>query len=481
MTSNASTSTRTRLSKSRVQVGLQCHRQLWLRVHEPDAPELEPDAELQAIFDQGNRVGERARTEFPGGILIPNDDSRIEATRQAIASGASVIFEASFIADDVFVAVDILVRERRGWRLIEVKSTTSVKQQHLTDAAVQAHVLERAGLRVRRVEIMHLNSDCTYPNLRNLFVRKDVTKDVVAITTKVPRTIKRQLRMLRADMPDAKRGTHCESPYECPFQERCFGPVSEHHVTTLYRSGELALELLERGVEEIGDIDEPLDSVIAERQRRAVQSGKLIVEGELASSLVQFTSPVAFLDFETVGLATPMWKGCSPYQSVPVQMSVHIENGRDHVHHEWIASGAADPRRALATAVIAACDGASSIAAYNAPFEKRILSDLAEFLPDLAPRLEAIRERVVDLLPVVRAHVYHADFRGSFSLKSVLPALTDAGYSDLEIADGLSATLALEKRLFGQCDDAEVAALLAYCKRDTWGLVLLLRRLRELA
>jgi predicted RecB family nuclease len=151
------------------------------------------------------------------------------------------------------------------------------------------------------------------------------------------------------------------------------------------------------------------------------------------------------------------------------------------VHHEWIASGADDPRRALATAVIAACTDAGSIAVYNASFEKRILSDLANFLPDLAPNLESIRDRVVDLLPVVRAHVYHPDFRGSFGLKSVLPALTESGYDDLDIANGLVATLALEKRLFGASDDAEVAALLSYCERDTWGLVLVLRRLRELA
>ena len=100
---------------------------------------------------------------------------------------------------------------------------------------------------------------------------------------------------------------------------------------------------------------------------------------------------------------------------------------------------------------------------------------------ELGRELDSIRERVVDLLPVVRAHVYHRDFHGSFSLKSVLPALTGAGYGDLEIADGLAATLTLERRLFGKCDDDEVAALLEYCKRDTWGLVLLHRRLRELA
>jgi len=469
------------LSKSRFQVGLQCHRALWLRVHEPDAPELAVDPHVQAVFDQGHRVGDLARKEFPGGVLIANDENRVEATRQAIAGGASILYEASFVADDVFVAADVLVRERGGWRIIEVKSTTSVKEQHLTDAAVQAHVIARSGLRVRRVEIMHLNSACTYPNLADLFVRKDVTRDVAKIAPKLPRAIRKQLRVLGRDqMPHAVRGRRCESPYPCPFQERCFGPVSADHVTTLYRGRELAARLLEEGIEVIGDIEEPLDG-IAERQRRAVQSGALVVEGDLAGSLAPFASPVAFLDFETVSLPIPRWNGCSPYQPVPVQVSIHREDRGQHAHHAWLAHDASDPRHGVAEAVLAGCAGAASIAVYNASFERRVLGDLAEALPDLAPALEQVRERVVDLLPVVRNHAYHPAFGGSFGLKSVLPALTGAGYDDLAVADGFAAAVALERVLDGAADETERAALLAYCERDTWGLVLLLRRLRELA
>ncbi len=466
------------LSKSRFQVGLQCHRALWLRVHEPDAPELVVDASLQAVFDQGHRIGERAREEFPGGVLIANDEHRVEATRQALAAGASVIYEASFVADDVFVAADVLVRERGGWRIIEVKSTTSVKEQHLTDAAVQAHVIAHSGLLVRRVEIMHLNSSCTYPNLRDLFVRKDVTADVATLAPKLSRAIRKQLRVLERDlMPDAVRGRHCESPYPCPFQERCFGPVSADHVTTLYRGRELAARLLEEGIKVIGDIDEPLEG-IAERQRRAVQSGALVVEGDLAGALAAFTPPVAFLDFETVSLPVPTWDGCSPYQAVPVQVSVHRDGG---AHHAWIASDSSDPRRGVANAVIAACAGAQSIAVYNAGFERRVLADLAAALPDLATDLLSVRDRVVDLLPVVRNHVYDPAFGGSFGLKRMLPALTTANYDNLAIADGFAATVTLERVLSGAATETERDALLAYCERDTFGLVLLLRRLRELA
>jgi hypothetical protein len=168
------------LSKSRFISGLQCHRQLWWRVHEPESPELVPDAARQAVFDNGTRVGKVARGYVPGGVLIDlphaDYDGKREATQQALASGVPAIYEASFVADHVFVAVDMLVREPRGWRVIEVKSTTSLKNQHAPDAAIRVHVLRRAGLTVTGAEVMVLNRACTYPDLTDLFVRHDIRR-----------------------------------------------------------------------------------------------------------------------------------------------------------------------------------------------------------------------------------------------------------------------------------------------------------------
>ena len=132
--------------------GLQCHKLLWWMAHEPAAPELEVDDTRQAVYDQGHRVGALARTYVPGGVLVdlPHDayEQRLEATRQALAGGAPAVYEAAFRADGVFVSVDILERRERGFCLTEVKSTTSVKEQHLPDVAVQTHVLRRSGLDV---------------------------------------------------------------------------------------------------------------------------------------------------------------------------------------------------------------------------------------------------------------------------------------------------------------------------------------------
>src|SRR6184192_2919013 len=138
-----------RLSKSRFTSGLQCHKKLWWEVHEPDALELQPDKVLQDLFDQGRQVGEAARTRYPGGVLIdlPHHAgaARVAATQKALDAGAPAVFEATFIADDTFVAIDVLEKQRDGYRLTEVKSSTSQKDEHISDVAIQARVAAACG------------------------------------------------------------------------------------------------------------------------------------------------------------------------------------------------------------------------------------------------------------------------------------------------------------------------------------------------
>ena len=482
------------LSKSRVMAGLQCHKRLWWTVHEPTAPELQPDEMAQAVMDRGIRVGQLARTYVPGGLVIdlPYDayDERIRLTRQALEDGAPAVYEASFRADGVFVAVDILKRDTRGFRLIEVKSTTSVKDHHIPDVAVQAYVLRQNGLDLVGTEVMHLNRECAYPDLSNLFVQSDVTEEVRAIEDGVPRWVAQQIEMLQGPVPDVPIGPHCTTPDNCPFMARCWPTLPPHHVSTLYAMKRRAMKLEAQGYRTIYDLPEDVAlGRIANRQRRAVQEGRIIVEPTLARALEVFVPPIAFLDFETVGLAVPVWEGCHPYDAVPVQFSCHVQEADGRVtHHEWLAEGPDDPRPALAERLVRTCESARTVVAYNAGFERRCLEQMAEALPALAAPLQSIVARLVDLLPAVRNHVYHPDFGGSFGLKSVLPALVpDIRYDNLAIADGGTASVELERLLFsgkGLALEAKERLrnnLLRYCHQDTWGLVKLLERLGQLA
>jgi len=474
--------------------GLQCHKRLWWTVHEPYAPELEPDDFTQALLDDGARVGAAARAYVPGGVLIDLPyrayAERLAATQEAMARGARVIYEAAFRADSVFVSVDILERTSAGLGIVEVKSTTRVKEQHLPDVALQAHVLGRAGLDVARLEIMHLNRACAHPDLGDLFVRREVTEAARPAREAMPRAVDEQRAMLAGPLPDVAIGEHCHAPYECPFMGRCWPARPLHHVSTLYSAGRRALLLEEQGYATIHDLtdDVPLKA-IQDRQRRAVQSGRMVVEGGLDVALEAFEPPVAFLDFETLALPIPVWNGCHPYDAVPVQFSCHVQDADGGVrHHECLAEGPADPRLALAARLLEACEKARTIATYNATFERGCIERMADALPVHADRLRELAERVVDLLPVVRNHVYHPDFGGSFGLKSVLPAMVpDLRYDALAIADGATASLELERLLFPETElDAAARAqlrrdLLDYCRQDTWGLVKLLECLRHLA
>jgi predicted RecB family nuclease len=190
-----------------------------------------------------------------------------------------------------------------------------------------------------------------------------------------------------------------------------------------------------------------------------------------------------------VGLAVPVWSGCHPYDAVPVQFSCHVSQANGEVvHHEWLAEGPGDPRPALAERLVTACRGARTVVAYNAPFERRCLEHLGAAVPHYAGALRGIADRLMDLLPVMRSHVYHPDFGGSFRLKKVAPALApELRYDGLAIRDGQFASLELVRLLFDGAaaeDDAKGrlrADLQRYCSQDTWALVKVLERLRGLA
>jgi hypothetical protein len=485
-----------RLSKSRFLAGLQCHKQLWWRVHEPDAPELVPGPGLRNLFQQGAEVGALARRYVPGGapVELPyyQFDNKVAATRELLkrTPPPPAVYEAWFLADETYAGVDILERRPGGWGLIEVKATNSLKPEHLPDVAVQVHVARASGLAVERAEVMHLNPECRYPDLANLFVREDVTALVEGVLLGVPAELAAQREMLAGPLPEVPIGDHCTRPYECPFLARCWPKLPEHHVSSLYRiERRRALELEADGYATIYDLPSDLElSVIHARQVKAVQTGRLVVEPALKAALAAFRSPLAFLDFETVSLAIPRWPGCRPWQIVPAQFSVHaVGRSGGLAHHEWIAEGPEDPRPALAQALVEACAGARAVVAYYASFERDCLRQLREAVPRLGRELERIERRLVDLLPVVRNHVYHPDFGGSFSIKKVLPALVPGlSYGDLEIADGERATVELLRLMFAgdamaPADRAALrGALLRYCERDTWAMVKLLERLRGL-
>jgi uncharacterized protein DUF2779 len=479
------------LSKSRFVAGWQCPKLLWLKVYEPQAKELEVDKVLQDRFDQGVHVGTLAQGLFPGGVLIdlPYDDPwRVEATRQAIDSGAPTVFEATFIENRVYVSIDVLERDGDGFNLIEVKSSTKLKDQHIPDAAIQTWVARKAGIKVRRVELMHLNTDFRHPDLGDLFQRTDITKEVEAFQFRIPPMIDEQLAVLTGKEPDTQCATHCwMTGDECVFWDRC-QPKDQHHIWTLYNARKhQKWDWMVQGCHRV--IDLPANQRLSEtqkRQRRALAENQLIVEPGLRDALHDFDRRLGFLDFETISRAVPVWDKVGPWRHVVVQFSYHEQQtDGSFTHRAYLAEGPGDPREELALQLLDATAGAEKIVMYS-HFERTRIQELAEWLPHLAGRLSELEGKLIDLLPVIQHNVYHPGFEGSFSIKKVLnPLVPELTYDDLAIVDGLVASVEIARLLFVahlvRNRDQLRKDLLAYCERDTWAMVRLLERLRELA
>lgn len=481
------------LSKSRYLLGLRCHKLLWLDEHQRD--DTPPDAEAKFRMNEGNAVGGRARIVMGEGLLMKTpayaQAEALAETQRALDAGAALIFEATISAGGAVVRTDILRRMPDGFDLIEVKSSTSVKDEQLAEVAMQLWVLREAGLTVPRAFVMHLNSECRFPDLSNLFITQDVTADVEPMLAEVARELAAQLAMLAGPKPEIAFGAYCKRPERCARFAECWGALPEHHVHTLYRIQWKSVEKnLVAGLDTIDKLDESKTTVLpARRQIRAVRARKRIVDGGLGAALDTLRAPVAWLDFETVGLAIPVWPGCTPFMQVPVQFSVHRTGGADNNTRAYLAVAGEDPRPALAAELVRACEGAETVVAYYASFEKACIEQLAAAVPEHAAALLRLNERLVDLLPIVRDHVYDLAFHGSFSLKKVLPALVPSlSYDDLEVKEGGSAMALLAQLLVDPerigGDEAVQALrrqLLAYCERDTEAMVRLAEALHALA
>ncbi len=485
-----------KLSKSRFVAGCQCLKRLYWQVH---APELAAEAEASdyAIMEQGREVGLLARQLFPGGVEVGSDgglDRAIRATRELIANPEiSALFEASFEHDGVLVRVDVLHRRRDGrWRLIEVKSSASVKEEHLDDVGIQSRVVSRCGVDLASVCLAHINRNYVFDggsiDVRRLFKIRNLTRRVQRLQPKLTFQLRAACTVLSMPKaPDIAPGKHCTSPVTCEFFDRCNPSRPDDHIGYLPRIHASAMgELEEMGIESIRDV--PDDFELTEIQRRAatcVQTGEPWFSPELGEVLGGLTYPVYFADFESVNLAVPRFLGMRPYDQLPFQWSVHVlrQPGAEPEHYEFLAKDANDPRREFISSLLATLSETGSIVVYSS-FESQRLSELASWFPEFADRISALQGRLFDLLPVVREHAYHAAFAGSYSIKSVLPALVpEMTYEDMAVANGQDAGLAWKKLIRGTVDTVERGrirkALLDYCGQDTFAMVKLLEKLRS--
>ncbi len=487
-------------TKSYYTAGVQCPKRLYLLAHEPELA-TPPTEDLQLRFTQGHSVGELARSQFAGGVLVSASgravDSAVEMTAKLIQDlQVPAIFEAAIAFENLLVRVDILKNNFDGsWDLIEVKSTTEVKDEHVDDVAFQYYVLKNAGVRIKNIVLSYINNEVRFPHLDNFFNNQDLTEAAIAILPEVELRIKTMAQMLtNPEAPSQKIGRQCSNPYGCEFKSQCWANIPKGSTLELYnyrKRKPTKFELFHEGPQLIKDLKNEVELTRFQQiQFLASTSDDPIMDhGGLVRFLNSVQYPIYYFDFETIAPAIPILNGMRPYQRIPVQFSCHIQKspGAELEHREFIASGqpGEDPRRECIDAMISTFNEVGTIVAYHDDFERSLIRELAQQFPEVSEFLLELEGKFWDLEDAFHHHFYHRDFGGSVSIKKVLPYFApEMKYEKLAIKNGGQAQAALVQLFSDKLVEGEKEKLrqdlLTYCAQDSMAMVVIHQKLIEL-
>ncbi len=437
------------LSKSRYLRGKNCCKSLWLYVHKREEQRISENT--QALFSRGISIGEHAREYFPYGKMAVLEDhpgsESISRTQDYIAAGAETIYEATFFYDNTLVAVDIINKNGGKWYMYEVKGTNSVKNTHIEDAAIQYYVVNGSGLELSDVFIMHLNRNFVKRgklDIHKLFTYRSVFSQIKQYQKEITAQIQNFLKVMEGEEPAVEMGNQCRFPYSCDFYEYCSPP-------TVKQKPQIKLS------------NEPIVNTSA-----------------ICDFISKIQYPVAYLDFETISPGIPLFDESRPFQQIPFQYSLHIQNKEDDVvnHFQYLANAElnTDPRPELIENLIKHLENCKTILVYYMPFELGRIKEMARDFPQYADKLQIVAEKMIDLIiPFKKGYFKTESMLAKSSLKAVFPAVCpEIGYDDLEISDGMTAGNAFLNLYF--CNDENIIAqtrknLLEYCKRDTLAMV----------
>jgi hypothetical protein len=488
------------LSKSLYTRGLQCSKSLWLKKYKKDVL-TPPDAQAQAIFETGDKVGALACQLFPEGKEIPFEgttfDEKIALTKQWMCEGVKNIYEATFKYDDILVMVDILhINDDGSIEINEVKSSTEVKDVYLHDASIQYYVLNGLGYDVKKTNIVHINNKYIRDEeleIDKLFSVVDVSDEVLDLQDDIPTYLqyfRKQLANKDVE-PDIGIGKHCTDPYDCDAIAYCWSHIPEYSIFNISRLRvDKKFQMYQDGIVEFHQItDISTFSISQQVQIESEQTNRAIINKDAIKEFIDgLTYPIYHLDFETFQQAIPEWKGISPFMQIPFQYSLHIEQEDGTLtHKEFLAPEGVDPRYELAKRLVEDIPTDVTVLAYNMGFEKGVIRKLADMFDEFAPQLLAIHDNIQDLMtPFQKKDYYVPAMRGSYSIKYVLPALAPEmaqAYKELDGVQNGGDAMQTYGRLAHMEDKEEVArlreALLRYCELDTLAMVKVLNKLRE--
>lgn len=482
------------LSKSKLIAYRQCPKRLWLEIHKS---ELRDDSGSEAVFAIGHQVGEIAQQVFAPDANGENVDPNLIGWEEAytrtghlLQSGECPVFEAALRIPGALALADVMLPDYSSadlrWKMIEVKSSTSVHDYHRDDVAIQTYIAQKAGVPLAKVGVAHINNQFVYPgngDYEGLLHVEDLTEEAMGRHVEVEQWMKdAQSTAALKEEPAVQVGDHCSTPFTCGFCDYCWKDVLQPEFSTdiLPRIRKDKLQEWEGlGISELRDVpdDELNDSQL--RVKAATLKGETYFDAAgAAAALASDTAPAYFLDFETITFAVPIWKGTRPYQQITFQYSLHRVDEDGTIHHsEFLDLSGDDPREAFVKAMLKDCGSFGPIYVYNSAFEKTRIKELADAFPTYSKKLHALLPRIVDLLPIARNNYYHPNQRGSWSIKAVLPAICpELKYSDLEGVQigseaGIAYLEACKQETTSERREELRQQMLAYCKLDTLATV----------
>jgi hypothetical protein len=478
------------LSKTSFLRGQQCAKALFLYKYYPHLRDPMPPERL-AVLRRGNEVGELARKLFPGGIdasagASPRSMDAVVRTKELIEAGTKIIYEASFVHNEILVMIDVLAFEEGEWNMYEVKSSLRLSQSNINDASLQFAVVRGTGLDVRRVFLVNLNGYYKRRgaiNLKELFNVTEITSDAFRLENDLMKAAEEQKLILgMPQAPEIKIGAQCYTPYECDFRGQCwkntgdFSPfklsgTSRSEQGRLYAEG--CLDYRNLSGEEKRNLSRLTYLQVVTAQKNSIHLDK----ESIRSYLQKAGEEIMFVDIESFQPAVPVYEGTSPFMQLPFAFSVHhlLKSG-ELKHYVFIAEPGEDPRKQFTEEFIRATEGHCTIMAYDMTAENGILNQMKKLFPEYRSDIDSRIARTADLMkPFSEGWYHHPSMMGSISLKYVLPALVpELNYDNLKIRNGSHAMtvyegLTKENDLFARAEKLD--ALREYSTLDTLGMV----------
>ncbi|MDD4623803.1 MAG: DUF2779 domain-containing protein [Bacilli bacterium] len=364
----------------------------------------------------------------------------------------------------------------------------------------------------------YIDGEPKYSNdIISLFDFTNLTKELQIDVINEKEVIEKYLQDMNAQ--PTKLGFFCEhkQPSKCKYCKICFDFIPKINSSLNYMGGSSfkdeygethkGLELINEGYIKLLDVPEAwIKNPNHMIQRECTEFHKEYIDKEkIKIALDSLKYPIYHLDFETFPCPLPKFKGEVCYTQSPFQFSLHIEKGpgicdKEKDHYEFLSDNPnIDCREDLTKALCEHIGDKGTVFAQSYSFEKTRLKELGIIYPKYKEQLNKMIDNAFDLLFIVKnnkefykelnadnfdkVNYYNELLSGSYSIKKTLPIFSDLKYENLDVKNGSQAmvTYANFINMNNEEKKFKYEALLEYCKQDTWAMVVILNKLREIS